>query len=70
VGIDGRSWIEYTGEFDGPTTHTGWVEKSLVDFDFETHTPVFDEQGDREFLFDLGREHFIHKRGASLRVTR
>lgn len=70
VGIDGRAWIEYTGEFDGPTTRTGWVEKRVVDFDPETWTPTFDEEGDREFLFDAGRQYFIQRRGASLRVTR
>jgi hypothetical protein len=68
--IGGRVYIEYTGEFGGPTTQTGWVQKALTAFDTETWTPSFDPAGDREFLFEVGREYFVNKRGSNLRVRR
>ena len=68
--LGGRIYIEYTGEFSGPTTQTGWVQKTLTDFDMETWTPSFDPDGDREFLFEVGREYFVNKRGSNLRVRR
>ena len=76
VGVGGRTYIMYTGEFnraDGvgaDVTDTGWVEKTLQSFDCQTWTPTFDNNADREFPFDLGREYFINNRGANLRVTR
>lgn len=70
VSIGGRTYIEYNGDFDGPTTSTGWVEKQLTDFDESTWTPVFDDEGDRAFAFDVGEEHFINNRGTNLRVRR
>jgi hypothetical protein len=69
VGMGGRSYVEYTGDFDGPVTTTGWVEKEVVDFDQEAWRPVFGD-ADREFVFEPGREVFVYKRGTSLRVTR
>jgi len=68
--VGGRTYIQYTGDFSGVATSTGWVEKTLTDFDFTTWTPTFDEQADREFHFDVGREQFVNNRGANLRVTR
>ena len=70
VGIGGNTYIEYTGEFAGPDTTTGWVEKTLLDFDEKTWTPSFDDALDREFHFDVGRMYFVNQRGSNLRVTR
>jgi len=76
LGTGGRTYIMYTGEFDSgdnqgaDVTDTGWVEKTLADFDCQTWTPEFDDNADREFPFDLGREYFVNNRGANLRVTR
>ncbi|MBI4605801.1 MAG: hypothetical protein HY721_27865 [Planctomycetes bacterium] len=68
--VSGRAYIQYTGDFDGPATSTGWVEKTVTDFDFESYTPTFDEDADREFVFELGRSYFISNRGANFRVAR
>jgi hypothetical protein len=68
--INGKTYIMYTGDFDGPTTSTGWVEKTLTAFDTQTWTPTFAEDGDRQFFFEVGREYFVNNRGANLRVTR
>ncbi|MEM7232168.1 MAG: hypothetical protein AAF517_08345 [Planctomycetota bacterium] len=70
VSIGGRTYIQYTGEFDGETTTTGWVEKELSEFNFDTWTPVFNDEGDTEFFFENGREYFVNNRGANLRVRR
>lgn len=70
VGINGNTFIEYTGDFDGPDTTTGWVEKTLEDFDEETWTPSFDDEQDREFHFEVGRMYFVNQRGSNLRVAR
>ena len=68
--VGGRSYIEYVGDFDGDPTSTGWVEKTLTDFDESTWTPSFDPEGDREFRFELGRQYFVNNRGANLRVSK
>ncbi len=68
--VSGRAYIQYTGDFDGPATSTGWVEKTLTDFDNSTYTPTFDPAGDREFVFELGRNYFVSNRGINLRVIR
>jgi hypothetical protein len=68
--IGGRTYITYTGDFDGPTTTTGWVEKTLTDFDTISWTPIFAEGGDRQFFFEVNREYYVNNRGANLRITR
>lgn len=68
--VNGRAYIQYTGNFEGPQTTTGWVERTVTDFDFSTYTPTFDDSGDHEFVFEVGRMYFVNNRGASLRVTR
>jgi hypothetical protein len=70
VDVGGPVWAEYTGEFEGPTTTTGWVRKQMVGFDEETHTPSFAEEGDEELAFALDRDYFVNKRDVSLRVRR
>ncbi|MBI4585505.1 MAG: hypothetical protein HY717_15940 [Planctomycetes bacterium] len=62
IDLGGRTYIEYTGEFTGPTT-TGWVEKTLTNFDTSTWTPEFDDNADREFFFEIGRELFVNNKG-------
>lgn len=69
-GVSGRSYIQYTGEFGGDPTSTGWVEKSLTSFDFQTYTPTFDDGADREFIFEVGRMYFVNQKGTNLRVVR
>lgn len=68
--ISGRTYIQYTGDFDGPTTTSGWVERTVTSFDFSTYTPTFDAEADREFIFELGRSYFVNNRGANFRVRR
>ncbi len=68
--VGGQGYIEYTGEFSGPTSTTGWVQKTLLDFDQDTWTPSFSTTGDSEFQFEMGREYFVNQRGSNLRVTR
>jgi hypothetical protein len=68
--IGGRTYIMYTAQFAGPTTTTGWVEKTLTSFDQSTWTPSFDPAGDHEFAFEVDRQYFINNRGTNLRVTR
>lgn len=62
VDIGGSIYIEYTG--------SGWVEKSLVEFDQETWTPTFDSNADAAFTPELGREYYINNQGASFVVKR
>lgn len=68
--INGRTYIQYTGDFDGPDTTTGFVEKSLTSFDYQSWTPVFNDDDDREFIFPIYREYFISNRGSNMRVTK
>ncbi len=68
--VNGRAYIQYTADFDGEPTSTGWVEKTLTDFDFQTYTPTFDDEADREFIFEVGRMYFVNQKGAKLRVFR
>lgn len=70
VDIGGSIYIQYTGDFDGPTTTTGWVQKALQEFDQQTWTPTFDADGDAEFSPELGREYYINSNGANFVVKR
>jgi hypothetical protein len=69
VDIGGSIYISYTGEFSGPTTTTGWVQKELTGFDESTWTPTF---GDTNVAFtpDPGREYYINSHGANFIVRR
>ena len=69
VDIGGSIYIQYTGEFSGPTTHTGWVQKALVEFDEETWTPSFSDN-DAEFDPEHGQEYYINASGANFVVKR
>ena len=62
----------YTGEFAGPTTTTGWVQKSLQSFDEQTWTPTFDTSpgADTEFVPDRGMEYYMNAKGQNYVVTR
>ncbi len=68
--VGGQVYIEYTGEFGGTPTSTGWVEKTITGFNDRTWTPTFNDEADKEFVFEVGREYFVHQRGSNLRVTR
>ncbi|MBI5461761.1 MAG: hypothetical protein HY941_06200 [Gammaproteobacteria bacterium] len=70
VDIGGALYIQYTGSFAGPVTTTGWVQKTLSDFDQQTWTPSFAANGDSEFNPDVGREYYINSRGANYVVKR
>ncbi|MCG3114212.1 MAG: hypothetical protein LLH30_00870 [Candidatus Manganitrophus sp. SA1] len=69
VDIGGSIYISYTGEFGGPTTTTGWVQKELIGFDESTWTPEFGT-GNVAFTPDPGREYYINSRGANFIVRR
>lgn len=69
IDIGGSIYISYTGEFSGPTTTTGWVQKELVNFDQSTWTPEFGS-GDAAFTPDPGREYYINSHGANFIVRR
>ncbi len=68
--VGGQIYIEYTGEFGGTPTSTGWVQKAISSFDDQSWIPTFDDASDSEFVFELGREYFVNQRGSNLRVTR
>ncbi len=67
VNVSGSTYIEYTGDF---TTGTGWVEKSLVNFDEQTWTPEFDPTGDVAFSPEVGSEYYINGNGTNYIVRR
>lgn len=69
VDIGGSIYISYTGQFSGPTTTTGWVQKELAGFDQNTWTPTFGSN-DVAFTPDPGREYYINSRGANFIVRR
>ncbi|TAJ98685.1 MAG: hypothetical protein EPO39_17610 [Candidatus Manganitrophaceae bacterium] len=62
VNVGGSIYIEYNG--------TGWVEKTLTNFDTTTWTPEFDPQGDKPYTLPLDREFYINSRGANYIVKR
>lgn len=70
VDIGGSIYIQYSGEFSGPTTTTGWVQKTLLSFSMETWTPTFDPTGDTSFAPEMGREYYINSNGANFVVQR
>lgn len=70
IDIGGSIYIQYTGEFSGPTTTTGWVQKTLTDFDQQNWTPSFDANGDSEFTPEMGRDYYINSKGANFVVKR
>lgn len=68
VDVSGSIYIQYTGDFSG--SNTGWVQKELLDFDMDTWTPEFAEDGDMPFEPELGREYYINNNGANFIVKR
>lgn len=70
VSIGGSVYVAYTGDFDGPVTTTGWVSKTLVEFDERTWTPTFDETADRAFTPERGYEYYMNANGKNYVVTR
>lgn len=68
INIGGSIYIEYTGVTS--TTTTGWVEKTLVNFDTQTWTPEFSPTGDKQYLLPVDREFYINSRGANYIVKR
>ncbi len=70
VDIGGSIYIQYTGEFSGPTTTTGWVQKTLENFDQRTWTPEFATNGDSAFTPAPGQEYYINSNGANFVVRR
>ncbi|MFH0924578.1 MAG: hypothetical protein V1872_02940 [bacterium] len=65
VMINGNIYIEYTG-----TGTTGWVEKEIIDFNTETWTPIFNEDGDKEYNFPIGKEIYVNFQGANYIVKK
>ncbi len=70
INIGGSIYIQYSGQFAGPTTTTGWVQKTLTDFDQHTWTPTFDPNGDSAFSPEVGFEYYINNNGANFIVRR
>lgn len=70
VNIGGSIYIQYTGQFGGPTTTTGWVQKTLQSFDQQTWTPSFVDGGDTAFTPEPGRDYYINNKGANFVVRR
>lgn len=70
INIGGSIYIQYVGDYDGPTTTTGWVQKTLQDFDQQTWTPTFAEGGDSAFTPEPGRDYYINNKGANYVVRR
>jgi hypothetical protein len=70
VDIGGSIYVQYTGDFDGPTTTTGWVQKTLESFDQLTWTPSFSATGDSAFSPERGRDYYINNKGANYVVKR
>lgn len=70
VNIGGSIYIQYTGQFGGPTTTTGWAQKTLQSFDQQTWTPSFVEGGDTAFTPEPGRDYYINNKGANFVVRR
>lgn len=68
INIGGSIYIEYTGVT--ATTTSGWVEKTLVNFDTQTWTPEFSPTGDKLYLLPVDREFYINSRGANYIVKR
>jgi len=68
INIGGSIYIEYTGVT--ATTTSGWVEKTLVNFDTQTWTPEFSPTGDKQYLLPVDREFYINSRGANYIVKR
>ncbi len=73
VDIGGSIYIQYTGQFSGPVTTTGWVQKRLLSFEEQTQTPTFADDaqdGSAAFQPDVGREYYINNNGANVIVMR
>lgn len=65
VSIGGSIYIVHTGTGD-----TGWVQKKLVDFDYDNWQPIFDDSGDKPFSPQVGREYYLNSNGVNYTVRR
>src|SRR3569623_1394570 len=65
VNIGVSIYIQYVGDYSGPVTTTGWVQKQLESFDQQTWTPKFAEGGDSAFTPETGRDYYINSNGAN-----
>ena len=70
IDMGGSVYVAYTGEFSGPTTTTGWVQKTLESFDESTWTPTFTSGADTAFTPDRGMEYYMNAKGQNYVVTR
>ncbi len=70
VDIGGSIFIAYTGDFDGPDTITGWVQKTMTGFDTTSWVPTFDPAGDSQFTPARGQEYYMNAKGQNYVVKR
>ena len=70
VDISGSIYIAYTGEFAGPDTTTGWVQKTMTEFDEQNWKPVFDNTEDQPFVPERGFEYYLNAAGQNFVVVR
>ena len=70
IDIGGSLYVAYTGEFSGPTTTTGWVQKTLESFDTDTWTPTFVSGSDSAFTPERGMEYYMNAKGQNYIVKR
>lgn len=70
ISMGGSTYVAYVG-FENPSlTTTGWVEKTLANFDESTWQPTFEENGDRPFTPERGYEYYMHAKGQNYVVSR
>lgn len=69
IDIGGAIYVQYTGEFSGPTTTTGWVQKELLSFDTSNWQPTFGST-DTAFTPERGRDYYINANGVNFVVKR
>lgn len=69
VDISGSIYIAYTGDFDGTPTDTGWVQKTMTEFDERNWKPVFGGT-DIEFIPERGFEYYLNAAGQNFVVVR
>lgn len=69
IDIGGSIYVAYTGQFNGPTTTTGWVQKTLTEFDQRTWQPTFSNT-DTAFTPERGLEYYLNANGTNFVVKR